>query len=1060
MAVENYFLSREGRILTNKILKFMRSLIIKINPEAESEETKETYLAWKRYQYAYEGTDDVYAYDYTRVDCINSGMPNDYINEHRILDKDKAYALQLKNDHFVIQLLSYLRKERINNYKEKNTYYAQFIGKPRSGQEIRIGNRDKNDPSDPDFLNIEDINLHDYPYTYEYVFVGGLINEIIEKHPSYYYLRFLENPMSIYQVRKMEQFDILYSDTSLLRDYELNNFYKIYNQKKIYMQELMYIEGFNSRFDMYPFMMELLLLQDVFMSFFNSYMDNFALANYSDQEIFDILDSYNLSSLKKVRISTLRKIIRDIPDLMELRGSDLIIEKLLDIVADDSVTIKRYYLSKIYPIGSTGQIDIDTTKTYEDNIDIVFKEKIIREGKTKLDESTVKYDEFSGDDDTWGGELEGLSDDEKMKIKKQFKRELLQMDFSNILTKYLTISSTVNSYTKQVDMQNMLGLLWQYLNKNEQNNFLINEEIEFESYKIKGLELYAAICWFHQYFSGVSEPEVINIRNMNISNIIALRDVGVRDLVENLVGDDENSGTKVTLPVGLGDKKLTDILGEHDDTDQNDNTSDDDWPYYKTEDGKKVINYNNVFVNFEGDTTISEIFADYSKNASIINALKTRWLKSSTLQEAKCWDYLIQQNMTNTYFQILFNNEKRFDTYIKRESKEFCNYLNLVLNSYPYADIFAVYVKLLETFRDFILDETENKLSLSTPNSDEDDSSVDYLEDLKLLFNEFLSIYTELHKIEYSQVLDDSPYNRIKLLYYYDKDVIFNDFESKVRLSDKLSNETMEYKEVLDLLADNQLTSKNSRINAIKDYMTNFETIKDNEKFISKSMEKNLLSYMREEKTKLENFKKISIGGLSNEQTSFYNVYERLIKLLDNDNQHLYDEIITIYDGAVNGKNVLMNFSKNEINILESEIEEVNKRKDILPKFRTYVEFYLYEAFADYIRLYYKSISDVVELEYNSKIYLENKVSQLKEYLEYYYKDKISLAHFVEESSISYTIFADQFIKIMKYNIAIDEVGLLRNLPLKIMMKSISDMVYSSKKESLKLTDVIVEQNV
>ena len=51
MAVENYFLSREGRILSSKILKFMRSLIIKIDREANEEETKETYLKWLNYKY-------------------------------------------------------------------------------------------------------------------------------------------------------------------------------------------------------------------------------------------------------------------------------------------------------------------------------------------------------------------------------------------------------------------------------------------------------------------------------------------------------------------------------------------------------------------------------------------------------------------------------------------------------------------------------------------------------------------------------------------------------------------------------------------------------------------------------------------------------------------------------------------------------------------------------------------------------------------------------------------------------------------------------------------------
>ena len=93
-----------------------------------------------------------------------------------------------------------------------------------------------------------------------------------------------------------------------------------------------------------------------------------------------------------------------------------------------------------------------------------------------------------------------------------------------------------------------------------------------------------------------------------------------------------------------------------------------------------------------------------------------------------------------------------------------------------------------------MINATENKISLPTPNSDEEDSSLEYLNDLKLLFNEFLSIYTELHKIEFSQVIDDSPYNRIKLLYQYDKDVIFNDFHDKVPILGTLNKNTKKYK--------------------------------------------------------------------------------------------------------------------------------------------------------------------------------------------------------------------------------------------------------------------------
>ena len=178
MAVENYFLSREGRILSTKILKFMRSLIIKMDTEANQEETKETYLKWLKYKYAYEGTDDVFSYDYTREDCINAGLNGILVDNKEILDKDKAYRLQLSKDSDIELLLKYLRKERIKNYVETNSYYSQFLGIPRPGQEIQIDNKDKVDPEDPDLLNIQDIKIDRYPLTYEYVFINGLIDKI------------------------------------------------------------------------------------------------------------------------------------------------------------------------------------------------------------------------------------------------------------------------------------------------------------------------------------------------------------------------------------------------------------------------------------------------------------------------------------------------------------------------------------------------------------------------------------------------------------------------------------------------------------------------------------------------------------------------------------------------------------------------------------------------------------------------------------------------------------------------------------------------------------------
>lgn len=1068
MAVENYFLSREGRILSTKILKFMRSLIIKMDTEANQEETKETYLKWLKYKYAYEGTDDVFSYDYTREDCINAGLNGILVDNKEILDKDKAYRLQLSKDSDIELLLKYLRKERIKNYVETNSYYSQFLGIPRPGQEIQIDNKDKVDPEDPDLLNIQDIKIDRYPLTYEYVFINGLIDKIKQDNPSYHYLLFLENPKSIYQVRNTEQFDILWCDESALNDTELNNFYNIYSRKKLYMQELMYVKGFNSRMELYPFMMELLLLQDVFMSFFNSYMDNFALANYSDQEIFDILDSYNLSNLKKVRMSILRKIIRELPDLIELRGSDLIVEKLLDIVTDDSVTIKRYYLTKIHDTFANGETKYDTSKTYEENVDVIFKEKIIRNGNNVVNEGTVDYDSFVEDDDTWGGDLSEVNDDTKKDIKQKFKKELLKLDFSSILTKYLTISSTVNSYTKQVNVQNLFGLLWQWLRKDQENNFLVNDVVEFNSYTMRPIDMYAAICWLNQYLNGISEPERIRVNNMNIANVMVLRDTGIESLVKDIDGTLGSGPVRISLPAGLGDKTIIEVLGKHDDSGSNTNTDDVNWPYYKDGDEYK-LNYKNTLISFNKNATLSELFADYENNIKIITALKEKWMKSSTLAEAKCWDYLIKQNQINTYFEIMFDNIERFDYFIRDNSREFYNYINISMNNRNEEVIYSLYIRLLEAFRDYMLDATENKISLPTPNSDEEDSSVEYLNDLKLLFNEFLSIYTELHKIEFSQVIDDSPYNRLKLLYQYDKDIVFNTFNDKVphigdlnKITKKVENgiikdnrpigygniigDSVFYKYAFDLMKTQKLESRNSQISELENKITLIDTLLNNE--IKDFERSNILSYINDELERINYIQSNSVGGLSDELSNKKNIMEEMKeKLLDQNITLFYFDLFNISSDSYSGKDIIIDFINSEIKDLKDELKEVNSRQDILPHFRTYIEASLLETYTDKI-IFVKLVKSLeidfynpITRKYDGKMiyhHIENdEVSDLfndKLRIDYDFAyilnednidEKLKLLYNMVESDISYSIFVREYNVILRYARQIDELEMV-----------------------------------
>lgn len=1060
MSVENYFLSREGRNLSNKILNFIGSLIIKMKPEADEEETKSTYIDWMKYKHAIEETDNIYEYEYNDQDFYAAGITISTAIAKGMRNKEKCFELTHFKDPDALRLLAYLRKKYINEYVERNTYYSQFQGKPRPGQEIYITNKDKVTDEDPDVIPIEEVKISSYPLTYQYVFIDGKIEEIRKKNPSFFYLKYLVKPISIYRVRSANNFDILDYDQGSLTDNELSKFFECYTKNKIYMDKMMYIYGFNDRMPMYPFVMELLLLQATVTGFFNSYMDNYALANYTDQEIYDILDSYNLGSLKKVSMNILRNIIRDIPDFIELRGSDLVIEKILDKVADDSVTIKRYYLIKTYPTNAENQTKFDLNKNYDQNVGIAFKEKIIRRGASTEEPGIIDYDTFVESDDTWGGELADLSEQEKAKVRENFKKEVLKMDFSSILSKYITISATVDSYVKQIEMTDKLGLLWQWLQKNG-NNFMVNDLVPFEAYQIRPIDMYAAICWIYSFFNGVSEPDKINTANMNIANVMKLQDSGINSLVQDVTGngldsDDPNYQAPATLhlPAGLGDKTIVSILGTHNDSDgSNDNTSDPDWPYYKNQNpgsdnyGKDDINYESVFVSFSPNTTLSQLFAEYDKNAAIIAAIKQKWLESSTLEESRSWEYLLQQNRTNTLFEILFDNYESFRDFIRESNSDFYNYISLIIDDDSGTNqsldaIFDLYIKLTEKFKEYMSEATENYIRLTVPNGDSSTDSVSYLNDLKLLLNEFLSIYSELHKIEYAQSINDEPYNHLKLLYSFGADIFYDSANDVNHLKGKIIDDEKYDLYKYRMLKHEEIKDFESLIKEINSYIEilNERPSTIQGEFLKNLAKQNLLTFVNEKIEEIEKRRELSTTHLITQELQ--DRLDLLISLknkLDTEDPITYYEIISTEKGKWSGKGILIEFANSEIDTIKGYLEDISKDKNILPTFEYVVSDMLFEYYKETIalvlmttngkfvnsekdadirheQLYYVGYDTILNDELEI-IKLRDSYDEMKTIMYETYKDGISLTHVGFDYIISFTTFLEDYILLRYENV-------------------------------------------
>jgi hypothetical protein len=735
MSVERVFLSKDGRNTIERILKFMSSLVIKVEAEARIYESKESYQKWIQYRRAVERIDDIYNYTYTTEDLLESGFNMNQIKENHLDDKDIINHMIADKNPLAIALLMRLRGICVTNYYEDNPYYSQFTGIPfDSTQNIYVHNLDGNYD---ELLLLHKIDPFVYPATYEELYIKRKLDEIIADHPDYLYLKFIERPIDIYKARNSRQYAILYYDKTSLSEYEANNFFNCYDKMSAYIMRMDYVRGYAYRYGNYEILMELLLLHGTFLFFCNSFIDKYTLNEYTDQEIYDILESKNLNNLKRVDIGLLQKIVKNLPDLLEYRGSELVMNKILDIIADKSITIKRYYLMKRYRVDNTNKVYFDQEKPYDTTVDLVFAEKVLRKGtdyKEDLNtESAINYFDMTNDDETWGG-LIGLTGDSKTERREELKKEILKLDFSQLLTKYISISATIDVLSKQQSLHNMMGLLFQYCQKQGAENFLLIDELNYETYLVHPIELYAAICWCQAKMNNVENPNEIKFNLMAMTSIMIMRDINGVQALANEVPDHI-----ITLPETLITQKLGDILGYD-------------------------IDYTKYLV-YSSNSTIGDVLDNYGHNEQIMNDLKLAISSSSTLEEYMAFQYLLQINQTSINFYNFFSGATSYSEFIAMGNPTLSQVLGIKLNKedLPQAELLNTYLPLLESFKNYMANKSKNAIELT--DISESNESLSYLNNLTILFNEFLSIYTQLHKIELTQSIDDVPYNKLMFRY-------------------------------------------------------------------------------------------------------------------------------------------------------------------------------------------------------------------------------------------------------------------------------------------------------
>lgn len=799
MSFENVYRSREGTREITKIANFIGKLVIKNEYEAKACETTESVSEYYKYYGAYTKHDNFddyslndreYYHNYVLLLLTDKGYTQPVINN--LKRKSVKFLKENEKVQVIKDYLWSLRVARVMNYDEKNFYYRQFLGKPNTKNDvINVKNLD----SDAfELIPIHTVTEKKYPNTYTYYFLQDNIQTLINKYPNLNYLRFINSTYSPFYLRSLPNYSIIRYQTGLLNSTELSFFMKSYNKAKTEVL-LDYIDGFDSKQPLYNVLMIQNLLYYTIINYSNSYIERFSLCDYTNENVDHILRSYGYDNLTRIESNDLKqRIVKNINDLIYNKANNYILELILDkIIQTEGNELKRYYVEKQYETDDHLAISIDTGKSLENSVKLTLKEAqaVTRnELSTNDDDIYVDYDSFTYSDDLWGGINESDSQAIKEEKKAKLKKQILKLNFNSILTRYITLTRTIDILEAQRNLRDSLYLMLKYFEINNSSEFFIRK-INFDSFQCTPSALFAAMCWLQQ-MKFYEDSDIIIKNQMLINSTAVFRSYGksVTDqegfertfikngkvmysyditpelldwnVVDFLKNDDEIS----TIQIGKAlNYELVSADGFKHNVTEYEDIGDYVTKYRFYENGMQLG-------DVTSNTTFEELISDYKNQyPKLIERIGKKLKDSYDFNTYQAWLFLLNQSRKDNSIYGIFKNATRYTEYIKNEceSSELITWIQKeVIDKNTGKKDFDKICKTLSTINNAFKDWVKNSFSTLVYESETDSDEDSYVSDMIILFNEFLSTYSELYNVDYKYTFGntrESNENALQLFY-------------------------------------------------------------------------------------------------------------------------------------------------------------------------------------------------------------------------------------------------------------------------------------------------------
>lgn len=488
-SIKKLLLVRGGELEFRNLMNFIRSIDFKFPKDVlENESPNYNPLEFEMYKKAMSGSERFRDYSsLINVDDIESflGISHseslDYYFDISKLESIKDNNYKAKN------YLNYLINEA-KNYKETNAFYKKYMGIPDENNILYVPNLDTDNPIK---LNIVTLDYNLYPLTYIKYFVEREIDVVIKNNSDKKYLQFIENPLDIIGLRSIDWYGII-NYKKLINENDINLFLNIYDRIRNDLIRTYYFENFEKEYNKYGDYFFLMLITTTLLTYFNEKYSSFLSGNYLNFEIITLLKSYNLNELVELNNFELNNLIlKNIDDLILNKGTDDIFEKILLLTNNDPNMIKKILLLKKYNVDGEKEISYSIDHTYLKSIDLVFKEANYfdrsEDAKYIMNFNELDYLDTTLDDDYWGG-VKDLTVKDKILVKEEMKRELINISFNSIKTKY--ISLVKNIIIKNIDDLILTNLVIIFEENRKSSNLFKDNFILFNNYEMNFYDIY------------------------------------------------------------------------------------------------------------------------------------------------------------------------------------------------------------------------------------------------------------------------------------------------------------------------------------------------------------------------------------------------------------------------------------------------------------------------------------------------------------------------------------------------------------------------------------------